>query len=97
MRNLNFKMGIEARKYKLIEQLMNVSDETVIKDLESIFKNYLENIKSIKHLIKPTREKLDVDELIKKQNYQGADKKVIDNLIDKMAIEEPIEDLLKMI
>ena len=37
-------MGIEARKYKLIEQLMNVSDETVIKDLENIFKTYLENI-----------------------------------------------------
>jgi len=90
-------MGIEARKYKLIEQLMNVSDEATIKNLETIFQTYLEGVKSIKHLIKPTREKLDIEELIKEQNYKGADKKRIDTLIDDMAIEEPIEDLLKMI
>ncbi len=90
-------MGIEARKYKLIEQLMNVSDETVLKNLENIFQNYLESITSIKHLIKPINDKLDIEALIQEQNYKGADKKIINNLIDEMAIEEPIEDLLKMI
>lgn len=90
-------MGIEARKYKLIEQLMNVSDEAMIKNLESVFKTYLDSVTSIKHLIKPTKAKLDIDQLIKEQNYKGADKKVIDTLIDDMKIEEPIEDLLKMI
>ena len=59
--------------------------------------NVKENIQSIKHLIKPIREKLDIETLIKEQNYKGADKKGIDNLIDEMAIEEPIGDLLKMI
>ena len=90
-------MGIEARKYKLIEQLMNVSDETVLKNLESIFQTYMENITSVKHLIKPIKNTLDIDVLIKEQNYKEANKKVINNLIDEMAIEEPIEDLLKMI
>jgi len=70
-------MGIEARKYRLMEQLMHISDEKTIKNLENIFQTYLE--------------------IIKEQNYKGADKKGIDNLIEDMAIEEPIEDLLKMI
>lgn len=90
-------MGIEARKYKLIEQLMTVSDEAMLKNLENLFNTYLDSVKSIKHLIKPTSEKLDIDALIKEQNYQGADKKIINSLIEDMAIEEPIEDLLKMI
>ncbi len=46
---------------------------------------------------KAIREKLNIDVLIKEQNYKGANKKVIDSLIEEMAIEEPIEDLLKMI
>ena len=90
-------MGIEIRKYKLIEQLMEVSDEDTLQNIEHIFSTYLNRVKSIKHLIKPTREKLNIDELIKEQNYKGADKSIIDNLVDEMAIEEPIEDLLKMI
>lgn len=90
-------MGIEARKYKLIEQLMSVSDEAVLKNLESIFQTYMESIASIKHLIKPMKDKLDIEGLIQEQNYKGVNKKVINNLIDDMAIEEPIEDLLKMI
>jgi len=59
--------------------------------------NIKENIQSINHLIKPIKENLDIDILIKEQNYKGADKKEIDNLIEDMAIEEPIGDLLKMI
>ncbi|MEM6320562.1 MAG: hypothetical protein AAF960_23035 [Bacteroidota bacterium] len=76
---------------------MNVSDETTLKNLETIFNIYIKDLTSIKHLIKPTKKKLDIDQIMKEQNYQGADKQVIDNLIDEMTIEEPIEDLLKMI
>ena len=43
------------------------------------------------------RTTLDIDVLIKEQKYQGADKAFIDGLIDEMAIETPIEELLKML
>lgn len=59
--------------------------------------NRKENIEPIKHLIKPMPKRLNIDMFIKKQNYKGANKKIIDSLIVDMAIEEPIEDLLKMI
>lgn len=58
---------------------------------------YFENIASIVHLVKPMKEKLDIEELIKEQHYQDADKVFIDVLADEMQIEEPIEELLEML
>jgi hypothetical protein len=90
-------MILEARKYRLMESLMQISDEKVLANLEVLVNTYLQNIASVNHLVKPMKEKLDIDELIKEQNYQGADKDFIDGLADEMQIEEPIEELLKMI
>lgn len=90
-------MSLKTRKYKLIEELIKVSDEKVLSDLEHMFKVYLDNMNSISHLVKPMKEKLDIDKFIKEQNYQGVDKKFVDSLIDEMAIEEPIDELLAML
>ncbi len=90
-------MNIELRKYKIIEELMKISDENVLVKLEMMLKNYMANQESIKYLVKPMRTTLDIDVLIKEQKYQGADKAFIDGLIDEMAIETPIEELLKML
>ena len=90
-------MNIELRKYKIIEELMKISDENVLVKLEMMLKNYMANQESIKYLVKPMRTTLDIDDLIKEQKYQGADKAFIDGLIDEMAIETPIEELLKML
>jgi hypothetical protein len=90
-------MILEAKKYRLMESLMKISDETIFDNLENLVNTYLQNIASVNHLVKPMKEKLDIDELIKTQNYQGADKEFIDGLADEMDIEEPIEVLLKMI
>ena len=90
-------MTIEARKYYLIQGIMDVADESTIEKLEQILKEYTKGIDSIRHLVKPTRKKTDVDELVKEQNFQGVNKEKIDRLIDEMAIEESIEDLLEMI
>jgi hypothetical protein len=90
-------MTIEARKYHLIEGIMKVSDEGIISKLEQILKDFSEASESIKHLVKPMRKKLDIDELIAEQGFAGVDKTKIDHLIEEMAIEEPIDDLLEMI
>ena len=90
-------MNIELRKYKIIEELMKISDESILVKLEMMLKNYMANQESIKYLVKPMRTTLDIDVLIKEQKYQGADKAFIDGLIDEMAIETPIEELLKML
>lgn len=43
------------------------------------------------------KEKLDIDELIKEQNYQGADKAFIDGLVEEVELEGSIEKLLGML
>lgn len=90
-------MTIETRKYQLIEGIMKVTDEDIIGKLEKILNEFNQASESIKHLIKPTRKELNVDELIKEQGFTGVDKEKLDHLIEEMAIEEPIEDLLEMI
>ncbi|MGB1206216.1 MAG: hypothetical protein ACPG5B_11250 [Chitinophagales bacterium] len=90
-------MNIELRKYKIIEELMKISDESILVKLEIMLKNYMTNQETIKHLVKPMRTTLDIDVLIKEQKYQGANKAFIDGLIDEMAIETPLEELLKIL
>jgi hypothetical protein len=65
--------------------------------MSSKIKEYNLAINSIKYFIKPIKEKLDIDELMKAQNYQGADKIFIDALADEMEIETAIEELLEII
>ena len=90
-------MILEAKKYRLMESLMKISDETIFDNLEQLVNTYLENVASVNHLVKPIKEKFDIDELIKEQNYQGPNKEFIDGLADEIEIEEPIKALLKMI
>jgi hypothetical protein len=60
-------------------------------------KKYNLAIQSIQHLIKPMKEKLDIDELIEEQHYKGADKDFIDGLAEEMQLEGTIEELLEII
>ncbi len=90
-------MTIEARKYQLIEEIMQLSDEQVLRKFEEILKEYHDSMGSIWYLIKPTSEKTDIDRLIKEQGFKGIDKAKMDKLVEEIGIEEPIEDLLEMI
>lgn len=44
--------------------------------------------------VKPMREKTVLEDIIREQGWTGADKKRLRLLIDELAIEEPIEELL---
>ena len=90
-------MTIEARKYRLISGIMQVSDIAAIEKLEQILKEYSLASDSIKHLVKPMKKTLDIDELVKEQDFKGIDKAKMDRLIAEIDLEEPIEDLLDMI
>jgi len=69
----------------------------LLQNMNDKIKKYNSTVKSIQHLIRPIREKLDIEELIKEQNYKGADKVFIDGLVEEMGIEVAIEALLEMI
>ncbi len=90
-------MTIEMRKYHLVENIIKLSDERLLSQLEEMLHAYQTARQSIRYLAKPMRTTLDIDQLVKEQNFKGVDKSKVDNLIEDMAIETPIEDLLKML
>ena len=76
---------------------MRLTDEHVLSRFENILKEYHQSMNSIRHLAKPTRSKTDVDQLIKEQGFTGINKAKMNQLIEEIGIEEPIEDLLEML
>jgi len=79
-------MGGEALKLKLI---LKVLDDVISKT--EIGKSQLNG------LVKPTREKLDIEIIKQEQNFQSINADEFFKELENLNIEEPLEDLLKMI
>ena len=90
-------MTIETRKYHLIAEIMQVTDEQTLHKFETLLRAYHQSFSTIEHLVVPARPTTDVDQLVKEQGYTGVDGATLDRLIDEVGVEEPIEDLLAML
>lgn len=90
-------MTVQLRKYKLLQRIEAVEDEPIIHRLEDVLDELLAENKTLAKLSTPMRERLDIDELIREQNYQHPTKEELDDIIQQADIQEPIEDLLNMI
>ncbi|MCB9351969.1 MAG: hypothetical protein H6573_31425 [Lewinellaceae bacterium] len=90
-------MTVETKKYKLIEKITSLQDEEVLNKLELVLNEYSRGNLILMEIVKPIREKLDIEQLKKEQNYQGFDKEEVDRLIKEIDLQEPIEKLLEMI
>ena len=90
-------MTVEAKKYKLIEKITSLQDEEVLNKLELLLKEYSSGNATLMEIVKPMREELDIEQLKLEQNYKGFNKEEVDQLIKEIDIQEPIEDLLRMV
>jgi len=90
-------MTIQNRKYKLIEEIMGLENESMLEKLEGIIREYNDSMESIQHLVAPVRKKTDVEAIIKEQGFTGVNKEEIDRILGEMAIEEPLEELIQMV
>lgn len=90
-------MTVDAKKYRLIEKITDLQDEEVLNKLDFILGEYSKGNLILMEIIKPMREKSDIEQLKKEQNYQGFNKEEVDRLIKEIDIQEPIEELLEMI
>lgn len=90
-------MTMEARKYAIIERITDIEDENLLIKLEAIIAEYIESARKVAHLMKPMRQHLVLEELAMEQEYRGISKQVLDQIIEEVHIEEPIEDLIAMI
>lgn len=92
-------MTIEGKKLYLIRKIMEINDESVIDQIDGILGKQPEDEKDwiLWHLNKPIKEKLDLEEVKRGQNFQDVDKEEIEALIKEADIQEPIEELLQMV
>ena len=92
-------MTIEGKKLYLIRKIMEISDESVIDQLDELIGKQPEEDKDwiLRQLNKPIKEKLDLEEVKREQNFEEVDKEEIEALIKEADIQEPIEELLQMV
>lgn len=90
-------MTVQAKKYQIIEQITHIEDEQLLDQLQHLLEANQSDHSILSSLIKPIREKLDIEQLKMEQNYKGFDKKEVEYLIKEADIQEPIEELLSMI
>ena len=90
-------MTIETRKYRLIAEIMRVTDEQALSKFEALLRDYHQSLSSIEHLVTPSRPVTNVDQLVEEQGYSGVDSATLDRLIENVGVEEPIEKLLEML
>jgi|GEM_PF-398971 len=97
--HLNYKqiMTAEIKKIKSIKQIADLQDEDILKKVELLLDSSKNVDPMVESLLKPIKEKIDIEQLKKEQNYQSFDKKEIDRLIKEIDLQEPLEDLINMI
>jgi hypothetical protein len=92
-------MTIEGKKLYLIRKIMEINDESVIDQLDELIGKRPEEDKDwiLRQLNKPVKEKLDLEEVKREQNFEAVDKEEMEALIKEADIQEPIEELLQMV
>ena len=87
-------MTVETKKNQIIQKITEINDESLLNKLESILNEHLRGESVLFELIKPMREKLDIEALKKEQDYQGFDENEVNSLIKEIDFKEPLEELL---
>lgn len=98
-------MSFEAKKLNLINWIMSINDEKTI-DRITKFINKLFNVSSKKEkqeavdltpFIATIDKEFDLEKIAKEQNYKSTSDEEMEAIIANIQIEEPLEDLLKML
>ena len=88
--------SIDTLKVNLISRISALSNEEVLRQLEQILipSESADPSDILYRLSKPIPKKLDIDALIVKQGFKGINRIKFDQLVRKINIQEPLEELL---
>jgi len=97
-------MNLETKKNSIIQVILSIADEDL---LDQISKKLIRLVPSSKNdIVKDNildkyrsviEADFDLEKIKKEQDYRGIDSQKMERLIKEADIQEPIEDLLKMI
>ncbi len=85
---------ISERKLKIIQLVMLAQDERTMAALEAALARLFAHEPHLVNILKPTRKRLDPEELKRQQQWKPVDRAVFDRLIEEADIQEPLDELL---
>lgn len=92
--SLSKQLNMQARKKNIIQHIERIRSDVVLLRLEKVLNEVtvLANISA--DVIKPVKKNINVEEMISEQNFTGIDTNRFENLVNELAIEEPLEELI---
>jgi ribosomal protein L14E/L6E/L27E len=92
-------MTIAIKKIEIAKKVLEEQDEEILNRLDAILaKNAeLSNAELLEKYAKPIKKKFDLEEVMREQGKKRFDVDKIERLSKQANIQEPIEDLLKML
>jgi hypothetical protein len=88
---------INTRKYKLIQQIIQLDDEQAISRIEQEVKQALSTDEKLNLVIKPIRKSLTIDQMVEEQEYKPIKADEFFNIANEIEWEESLEELLEML
>lgn len=88
---------INTRKYKLIQQIIQLDDEQAISRIEQEVKQALSTDEKLSLVIKPIRKSLTIDQMVEEQEYKPIKADEFFNIANEIEWEESLEELLEML
>jgi hypothetical protein len=89
-------MTIEALKYELFAKIVSIQNEADLQRVKEMLESLSKDNDLLYRIVKPVREKITIEDMIKEQDYKGFDRKSFDKLVVEMDIQDPIEELLAL-
>lgn len=89
--------NLDKRKYKLIQEIISLDDESSIARLEGQLESIQREENLWRAVLKPMRKTISLEQMKKEQNYAPMDEKTFFELAGEVGIEESIEELLAML
>jgi hypothetical protein len=89
-----------VRKYDLIDKIMHLQNNYVLNEIEKLLR-VVENQSmadaALKNILKPTKNKLDIEAVKLEKGYKGVNRKKFNSLVKELNVTEPIEKLLSQL
>ena len=88
--------NIDALKISLIRRISALSNEEMLRQVERLLmpNESADPSDVLYRLARPMPKKLDIDALILKQGFNGVNRPKFNQLIEKINLKEPLEQLL---
>jgi hypothetical protein len=90
------RMAIETLKYEILAKIVSIQNEALLQRVKELLEGVSKDNDLLYRVVKPIREKVTVEDLIREQNYHGFDRLAFDKLVVELDVQDPIEELLAL-